>query len=151
MLLELFEEDFTKLTGCDYSEKSIELAKQIASNKECKCIEYKVVDLLSDSVTSLGTFKICHDKGTFDAIALMEDSAAKKKIYVRNVWNLLEDNGHFIITSCNFCEEELEKSFSDYFIKFEVIPSKTFQFGGKVGKTTTSICFKKKMWENVIE
>jgi 2-polyprenyl-3-methyl-5-hydroxy-6-metoxy-1,4-benzoquinol methylase len=143
MLLELFDEDFKNLTGCDYSEKSIELAKQIAKDKNCDCIQYKVIDLLS-TVTTLGTFKICHDKGTFDAIGLMEDSEAKKKKYVENVWNLLEDNGLFIITSCNFCEEELEKSFHNYFAKFEVIPSQTFQFGGKVGKTTTSICFKKK-------
>lgn len=143
MLLELFDEEFTNLTGCDYSEKSIELAKQIANDKECNSIQYKVIDLLSDDVTSLGTFKICHDKGTFDAIGLMEDSEDKKRIYVKNVWNILEHSGLFIITSCNFCEEELEKSFCDFFSKLEVIPSQTFQFGGKVGKTTTSIAFRK--------
>ncbi|XP_070492803.1 uncharacterized protein [Chironomus tepperi] len=111
MLLELFDEDFKNLTGCDYSENSVELARQIAKDKDCDCIKYEVIDLLSDKVASLGTFKICHDKGTFDAIGLMEDSAVKKKIYAENVSNLLEDNGLFIITSCNFCEEELVKNF----------------------------------------
>lgn len=145
MLLELHAEEYTNLTGVDYSEKSIELARQIADDQGCNDIKYKVVDLLSDDVAAiLGNFEICHDKGTYDAVGLMEGAKEKKQIYTKNVWNLLKDDGLFIITSCNFCEEELESSFAEYFVKIEVIPSQTFRFGGKTGKTTTSISFKKK-------
>lgn len=144
MLIELYNENFKNLTGVDYSEKSIELAKKIASDEGCEGIRLEVADLLSNQTTQLGRFRICHDKGTYDAVGLMENAKEKKQIYVRNVSNLMDDDGMFIITSCNFCEEELEASFSEYFVKFEVIPSQTFQFGGKIGKKTTSICFKKK-------
>ncbi|KAG5683726.1 hypothetical protein PVAND_012991 [Polypedilum vanderplanki] len=143
MLFELSEAEYTNLTGVDYSEKSIELAQKIAIDQDQPHITFKVCDLLAD-VTELGRFDVCHDKGTFDAIGLMNDAFDKKEIYTKNVFDLLNDKGLFIITSCNFTELELTKSFSNYFDKFEVIPSQTFQFGGKVGKTTTSICFKKK-------
>jgi SAM-dependent methyltransferase len=143
MLFELSDEEYTNLTGVDYSEKSVELAQKIAVDQERGHINFKVCDLLANT-SDLGRFNICHDKGTYDAIGLMHNAADKKQIYTENVANLLTDRGLFIITSCNFTEDELTKSFSEYFDKFEVIPSQTFQFGGKVGKTTTSMCFKKR-------
>jgi hypothetical protein len=90
----------------------------------------------------LGSFKIVHDKGTYDAIALMENALDHRKQYLKNVSNLVEE--FFIITSCNFTEDELIESFAEYFVKFETIPTPSFQFGGKKGNKTVSLCFKKK-------
>lgn len=146
MLFELSDEEFTNLTGVDYSEKSIELAKKIALSQGHTKVIFKVADLLASDLSELGNFDVCHDKGTYDAIGLMENATEKREIYTKNVANLLSpvNTARFIITSCNFTEEELEESFAEYFEKIEVIPSQTFQFGGKVGKKTTSMCFKKK-------
>lgn len=141
MLIELSSDDFTNLTGVDYSEKSIEFAKKIAADQGHPNIQFKLLDILAET-NDLRAFKIVHDKGTYDAIALMENALEHRKTYLKNVSNLVEE--FFIITSCNFTEEELVESFSEYFIKLETIPTPSFQFGGKQGNKTVSLCFKKK-------
>lgn len=146
MLIELAKEDYTNLTGVDYSEAGIELAKQIAKNENFDQITFKVADLLADNVTEqLGKFKICHDKGTYDAVSLMEDARPKREKYIANVENLMDgDDAFFIITSCNFTEDELLAAFESTFVKHALIPAQTFRFGGKVGSVTTSLVLKKK-------
>lgn len=143
MLVELSAEGYTNLTGVDYSEKGIELAGKIAKDQNHD-IAYKVADLLSPSAAEeLGKFKICHDKGTYDAVSLMEGAKEKRVAYIQNVSNLMQDDGLFIITSCNFTEEELTESFAGTFQKHELIPTQVFKFGGKTGSVVTSIVFKK--------
>lgn len=145
MLIELSAEGFVNLTGVDYSENSIELAKKIANDQNYN-ITFKIADLLTEeSVQELGKFKIAHDKGTYDAVSLMEDAKEKRIVYVKNVASLMEDDGLFIITSCNFTEDELITSFDGTFIKHELIPTQIFSFGGKTGSVVTSIVFKKKI------
>lgn len=141
MLIELSEDDFTNLTGVDYSERSIEFAKKLAADQGHSNIQFEVLDILAET-NNLGTFKIVHDKGTYDAIALMENAIEHRKTYLKNVSKLVEEL--FIITSCNFTENELIESFSEHFLKFETIPTPSFQFGGKQGNKTVSLCFKKK-------
>lgn len=144
MLIELSGEDYTNLTGCDYSEKSIELAKKIAKDQNHD-ITFKIADLLTEaSVLELGKFRIAHDKGTYDAVSLMEDAKEKRIVYAKNVANLMEDDGLFIITSCNFTEDELIKSFDGIFVKHALIPTQIFSFGGKIGSVVTSIVLMKK-------
>lgn len=143
MLIELSGEGYKNLTGVDYSAAGIELASKIAKDQDHN-ITYKVADLLSeDSIADLGKFKICLDKGTYDAVSLMEDAKDKRPIYLKNVSNLLLDDGLFIITSCNFTGEELAESFAGTFTKYTLIPTQTFRFGGKTGSVVTSIVFKK--------
>ncbi|CAO1383584.1 unnamed protein product [Diamesa serratosioi] len=143
MLIELAREGYKNLTGVDYSPKSIELSQKIAKDQDLE-ITYKVADLLSlESVDALGKFKIAHDKGTYDAVALMENPKEKRATYIKNVSSLMEDDGLFIITSCNFTEKELLESFTGTFTKYHIIPTQTFQFGGKIGNVVTSIVFKK--------
>jgi EEF1A lysine methyltransferase 2 len=143
MLIELCAEGYKNLTGVDYSEKGIELAQKIAKDQEHE-ITFKVADLLSEhSTKSLGTFKICHDKGTYDAVSLMENAMEKRVAYTKNVAALMEEDGLFIITSCNFTEDELCSSFEGVFVKHALIPTQVFRFGGKVGSVVTSIVFKK--------
>lgn len=143
MLIELAREGFKNLTGVDYSSNSIKLSQKIAKDQDLE-IAFKVTDLLSlESVEGLGKFKIAHDKGTYDAVALMENPKEKRAKYIKNVCSLMEDDGLFIITSCNFTEKELLESFTGTFTKLHVIPTQTFQFGGKIGNVVTSIVFKK--------
>lgn len=145
MLIELSAEGYTDLTGVDYSAAGIELATKIAKDQNHN-ITYKVADLLSDDPNeTLGQFKICHDKGTFDAVSLMEDAKVKREVYVKNVALLMNEDGFFIITSCNFTEDELIEAFKGTFTKFALIPTQMFRFGGKTGSVVTSIVFKRSL------
>ncbi|XP_049530833.1 EEF1A lysine methyltransferase 2 [Anopheles darlingi] len=146
MLIELAREGYSNLTGIDYSPKAIELAKAICRDQDLS-IEYRVVDLMSESeTTALGQFKVVHDKGTYDAISLHpEDSKTMRGQYIASVHRLLRDDGIFVLTSCNWTESELVKSFVESFNLRTVIPTPTFKFGGKVGSVVTSIVFTKKI------
>uniref|UniRef100_A0A182RIG9 Protein-lysine N-methyltransferase n=1 Tax=Anopheles funestus TaxID=62324 RepID=A0A182RIG9_ANOFN len=144
MLIELAREGYTDLTGIDYSPKAIELSKAICHDQNLN-ISYKVVDLMSEpEVMALGKFKVVHDKGTYDAISLHpEDAKTMRTSYINNVHRMLQDDGLFILTSCNWTECELVKSFTGVFQLRTVIPTPTFKFGGKVGSVVTSIVFVK--------
>uniref|UniRef100_A0A2M4AX98 Protein-lysine N-methyltransferase n=1 Tax=Anopheles triannulatus TaxID=58253 RepID=A0A2M4AX98_9DIPT len=146
MLVELAREGYSNLTGIDYSPKAIELAKAICRDQDLS-IEYRVVDLMSESeTTALGQFKVVHDKGTYDAISLHpEDSKTMRSQYIASVHRMLRDDGIFVLTSCNWTESELVKSFEGRFNLRTVIPTPTFKFGGKVGSVVTSIVFTKKI------
>ncbi|XP_050079111.1 EEF1A lysine methyltransferase 2 [Anopheles maculipalpis] len=145
MLIELAQNGFENLTGIDYSPKAIELAKAICKEHKYPNINYKVVDLMSESeVTALGKFKVVHDKGTYDAISIHPtDSKTMRKSYIANVHRLLEDNGLFVLTSCNWTKCELVKSFGGLFELQTVIPSPKFKFGNKEGSVVTSVVFGK--------
>lgn len=143
MLIELSNEGYTNLFGVDYSAIAVQLATKVAKDQEHK-IRFSVADLLDEeSVATLGKFKVVHDKGTYDAVALMEGAKEKRAAYIKNVASLMEDDGLFIITSCNFTEDELIESFSTIFDKHAVIPTQVFMFGGKKGNIVTSLVFKK--------
>ena len=57
-------------------------------------------------------YHVCHDKGTYDAICLNpDDPKEKRNRYYSNVRKLLKDGALFVITSCNWTEEELKSHF----------------------------------------
>lgn len=59
------------------------------------------------------TFDLCHDKGTYDAISLCPDDAQKKRLaYIKAVHHITKENGLFVITSCNWTQNELIQHFS---------------------------------------
>lgn len=59
-------------------------------------------------------YDISHDKGTYDTISLSPENAeAKRQQYIKEVYKLTKDQGLFIITSCNWTEEELISHVSD--------------------------------------
>lgn len=147
MLIELWRENFKNLTGIDYSASAIELSKQIAADQNI-LIAYEVLDLLSSNEIKqrLGDkkFDIVHDKGTYDAVSLHpDDPAVKRNLYIENVYNITADDGLFILSSCNWTEDELCESLIGKFIKYKSIPTPTFKFGGKVGSVVTQTVFKK--------
>ncbi|KAK3852501.1 hypothetical protein Pcinc_038833 [Petrolisthes cinctipes] len=145
-LLYLAADGYTNLTGIDYSEKAIELARAVAEEKKYN-VKYERVDLTSEE-NDIGirgkTFDLCHDKGTYDAISLCpEDVQKKRSAYIKAIHHITKENGLFIITSCNWTHNELIQHFCKYFIKEHIIPSPTFMFGGKVGSSVSTVVFRK--------
>ncbi|KAH8384763.1 hypothetical protein KR093_007897 [Drosophila rubida] len=143
-LIALANEQFTQLTGVDYSPKAIKFATCIAKDQSLD-IKYDVADLTQSEPPSLGTYHIVHDKGTYDAVSLSENPKEMRTNYLKTVVQLLHDeNSLFIITSCNWTRDELLVSFEEFFTEHCTIPTPTFKFGGKVGTVVTSMVFKKR-------
>lgn len=122
LLLELSNEGFKNLHGIDYSESAITLAESIAKDRDLEWIKYKAVDFLSDPewfVNDHEPFKVVLDKGTYDAISLHPDQVQAKKEgvdgprekYVESVHRMIDSEGLFLITSCNWTKDELIENF----------------------------------------
>lgn len=104
----------------------MELARNIL--KENKIVlddlatRIEVCDILQDLDSGDGkdknflkprSFKLIHDKGTYDAVSLNPDDRHRQRgKYKTNVWDLLMDNGYLIISSCNWTKDELIQHFS---------------------------------------
>lgn len=147
MLIELYREGYKRLTGVDYSVNAINLSKRIADDQDID-ITYEVLDLLSaDEIKRLfgdKKFDVVHDKGTYDAISLHPDDPTEKRLkYIQNLYDITSNDGHLILSSCNWTEDELCKSLVGKFEIYKTIPTPTFKFGGKVGSVVTQVVFKK--------
>lgn len=109
------------LTGIDYSEDSIALSKRIEDARraslETSCntvVEWRVGDLLNDSYDE--TWDLVMDKGTYDALSLSDEvvngtGKLPSILYPEKVAQLVKEGGFFLITSCNFTEDEIKKRF----------------------------------------
>ncbi|XP_068627288.1 EEF1A lysine methyltransferase 2 [Battus philenor] len=143
-LMELAREGFTNLLGVDYCEEAIVLAEKVAQ-KEFPLIKYQVFDIIDGAGQDLGKFGLVHDKGTYDAISLNPENAREKREkYIQKVADILADDGIYVITSCNWTEDELIRHFSEKMKLKCVIPTPQFTFGGKVGSMVSSVAFVKK-------
>ncbi|GAA5875746.1 hypothetical protein JCM8547_007056 [Rhodosporidiobolus lusitaniae] len=89
------------------------------------------------------------DKGTYDAVCLSDETKegrSLRELYVASVSKLLEKDGLFLITSCNWTQPELEKAFVSEATGLEVhshVPRASFMFGGSTGSSITTIAFRK--------
>jgi EEF1A lysine methyltransferase 2 len=123
------------MLGVDYSARSVELAKQIATarreesdgaqEESINVVEFTEWDVLSGPwFTTLngeqetnGGWDIVLDKGTFDAICLSEEKDAHgRRIcegYGDRVLRLVRPGGLFLVTSCNWTEAELKSWFEN--------------------------------------
>ncbi|CAF1127719.1 unnamed protein product [Brachionus calyciflorus] len=142
----LAEAGFKQITGVDYSEKAIKLAKSIAESKNLN-IDYKVVDVLNkEENLNSKKYDIAIDKGTYDAIGLCpDDPRTKRYLYKEFLLRVLANDSLFIITSCNWTSKELENFFTEsneFEIVEEIKAPITFQFGGSTGSTTSTLVFK---------
>lgn len=98
-------------------------------------------------------FDVLLDKGTFDAISLSsETDTTGRRIceqYSHCIMPLLKPDGIFLITSCNWTEEELRSWFEKenaggYKFNFhDRIKYPSFTFGGHQGQSVVTLCFKK--------
>nr|CAD7391965.1 unnamed protein product [Timema cristinae] len=78
-------EGFTNLTGVDYSETAISLAKAVADAQQNATIKYEVCDILAEdsenvSPLLLSCYAVALDKGTYDAISLHPENAKEKRV-----------------------------------------------------------------------
>ncbi|XP_030036171.2 EEF1A lysine methyltransferase 2 [Manduca sexta] len=142
-LTELAREGFTNLLGVDYCQEAITLAEKVAE-KEFPEIKFEIFDITEGDVRKLGKFSIIHDKGTYDAISLNPENPKRhREKYIQQVNDMMADDGFFIITSCNWTEEELISHFSEKMKLKCVIPTPQFRFGGKVGSVVSCVVFSK--------
>jgi SAM-dependent methyltransferase len=156
-LFKLVKLDLTNLFGMDYSEKSVELANNIKTHKieegkeKLENIVFYQEDIknpLRNVEEDKDKFDLIHDKGTFDAFMLNKNNSNIE--YGDYIYYKLKKSGIFIITSCNYLKLDLVKFFIDdpnlnkEKYKFNIlgeIPHKTFNFGGQIGQTVTSLIF----------
>lgn len=114
------------LTGTDYSSGSITLAKEVEAS-HCQALtegdydddeevindvtsDWREVDLLRHDFEG-EAWDLVMDKGTFDALCLSEelvDGRLPSQIYPERIAKLVQPGGFFLITSCNFTEEEIK-------------------------------------------
>ena len=147
--IDLSQAGWEDVTGLDYSPGAVELARKIAGQEESQGqgqLTFATLDILDSQLVSAqygGRFKVVIDKGTFDAVSLSESSEGDRERYRASVAAILQTGGIFLITSCNWTESELIKHFSPAFSHLETVPTPTFSFGGKTGKTTTFCIFNK--------
>ncbi|KAN0092944.1 S-adenosyl-L-methionine-dependent methyltransferase [Tylopilus felleus] len=162
--------DATRLTGIDYSQGSVDLSAAIAKHRDetesgdkgdgatYANVTFAVCDFLDpaspvppprEEGASDGAWDLVLDKGTFDAISLMDEDergAAPLERYVPRVVKLLRPGGHFLITSCNFTEDELIKKIAapgSSLVYKGSVPYKQFTFGGKSGSSYATVAFRK--------
>ncbi|XP_063221714.1 transposable element P transposase isoform X2 [Bacillus rossius redtenbacheri] len=117
-LIDLAREGFTDLTGVDYSQTAVDLARAVAEKERVLTVHYELLDIVADQAPPLrssapdGLFAVALDKGTYDAISLSPDDARGKRTrYVERVRSLLRPEGLLVLTSCNWTEEELVAHF----------------------------------------
>jgi EEF1A lysine methyltransferase 2 len=166
LLFALREEGFAGyMLGVDYSATSVQLATQIertrrersqqADNDEIAgslaSIEFQELNILCANASVSRQFDVMLDKGTFDAISLSSelDSQGRRtsEQYRSRIKPFLRKGGLFIITSCNWTEDELRKWFEvqddDFKFVFEDrLRYPTFRFQGQEGQTVVTLCFR---------
>uniref|UniRef100_A0A6M2F679 Protein-lysine N-methyltransferase n=1 Tax=Populus davidiana TaxID=266767 RepID=A0A6M2F679_9ROSI len=112
LLHELAKLGFSDLTGVDYSEGAIKLARRLADRDGFSNINLLVDDVLE---TKLGRqFQLVLDKGTLDAIGLHPDGSIKRIMYWESVSKLVASGGILVITSCNNTKDELVQEVEDF-------------------------------------
>jgi EEF1A lysine methyltransferase 2 len=159
-----------QLVGVDYSEASIELARELGKNQAgCKDIEFDVMDIIDDNPGErqwwrADGFDLVLDKGTFDAISLSEAvvshspslhppneaSVRTHTVYPSRALSMVKPGGFLLVTSCNWTQEELihwfttgEPRSSHCVSVWKTIEYPKFKFGGHEGQGVCTVCFKR--------
>ncbi|KAF2763911.1 S-adenosyl-L-methionine-dependent methyltransferase [Teratosphaeria nubilosa] len=140
-----------EMIGVDYSETSIQLAKQIAAQKDAEHIDFEQWDLLAEPPGPWlkDGFDVALDKGTFDAISLMSSSAEARhpcETYREKVVPLIKPGGFLCITSCNWTKGELLDWLAPgagALVFHSEAKYPTFTFGGQTGQSIVTLVFRK--------
>ncbi|KAF8986213.1 S-adenosyl-L-methionine-dependent methyltransferase [Cyathus striatus] len=160
LLLGLLEAGYNPslLCGIDYSADAVRLARNVAKTHEGESVTFNQCDFLIEDPIGLpymnpgkhsNIWDLLLDKGTYDAIALGEkDDTGRSPAwkYPARAARLLKPGGYFLITSCNFTEEELKSSFvtpESGFVYHSRIQHPVYTFGGKSGSVVSSVAFRK--------
>ncbi|KAG6394345.1 hypothetical protein SASPL_144929 [Salvia splendens] len=157
---------FSDLTGTDYSEAAVDLARNLAQRDGFHNIKFLVDDILDTKLDR--KFQLVTDKGTLDAIGLHPDGPIKRIMYWDSVSGLVASGGLVVITSCNNTKDELIQEVEVYNQRrnggsreadgnqdaagrdaiFEYVDHirtyPTFMFGGSVGSRVATVAFLRK-------
>lgn len=148
-----------QMLGVDYSVPSVELARRIALNKfpteDHSTLGFQQWDLLEDEAGEWlqPGFDVVLDKGTFDAISLMDFVGGSEvphpcEVYRERVSALVKSGGFLFVTSCNWTKAELEDWLApegqrDFVLHGEATYP-TFTFGGQTGQSIVTIVFQRR-------
>ncbi|XVF71524.1 hypothetical protein PTKIN_Ptkin12aG0044800 [Pterospermum kingtungense] len=165
LLQELAKQGFTDLTGTDYSEGAIDLARSLADRDGFSNIKFLVDDILQTKLER--QFQLVMDKGTLDAIGLHPDGPIKRMMYWDSVSKLVAPGGVLVITSCNHTKDELVQEVESFNQRSMAMPQEpntikdqetdrvrppflylnhvrtypTFMFGGSMGSRVATVAF----------
>lgn len=117
------------LTGIDYSAGSVALSRSVEKARRIELegdepddstvnhftAEWRQGDLLRDTYDEV--WDLVLDKGTYDALCLSQelvegDGRLPSQVYPERIARLVQEGGFFLITSCNFTEEEIKLRFA---------------------------------------
>lgn len=112
LLQELAKQGFSDLTGVDYSEGAMDLARGLADRDGFNNIKFLVDDVLDTKLEK--QFQLVMDKGTLDAIGLHPDGHIKRLMYWDSVSKLVAPGGILVITSCNNTKDELVQEVENF-------------------------------------
>lgn len=161
MLFTLRDDDWRGfMLGVDYSAASVKLTDEINQSRDDDAsVIFQEYDILSgdgfpNQPRAAGGFDVVLDKGTFDAVSLSSDKdfAGRRicEIYSSSIKQLVKTGGLFIITSCNWTEDELRAWFEggnesevDCFKLKDRLKYPKFTFGGKSGQSVVTLVFTK--------
>ncbi|KAF7130790.1 hypothetical protein RHSIM_Rhsim10G0077900 [Rhododendron simsii] len=166
LLQELAKQGFNDLTGTDYSEGAVDLARCLAVRDGFTDIKFLVDDVLETKLER--KYQLVMDKGTLDAIGLHPDGPIKRIMYWDSVSRLVLPGGILVITSCNSTKDELVLEV-DNFNQRSICTSQepgtvgdqevgrdppfryldhvrsypTFMFGGSIGSRVATVAFQR--------
>jgi SAM-dependent methyltransferase len=153
LLFALREDEWSgPMVGVDYSVQSVQLAGTIRESKgdEYADVAFEEWNLISQPPGAwlADGFDVVLDKGTFDAICLSQDTDTRgRRIcegYRERVEPLVKPGGRFLITSCNWTEEELRAWFDGGQFRFAgKVKYPSFTFGGQTGSSVVTLCFER--------
>ncbi|EKM58274.1 uncharacterized protein PHACADRAFT_90671 [Phanerochaete carnosa HHB-10118-sp] len=144
------------ILGIDYSEDAVKLARAVGAHRGdgCENVRFETCDFLKDFPAPLVDIEkvgwdLVLDKGTFDAIALGEKDVEGRSPadgYPSRIGQVVKPGGYFLITSCNFTEDELKAKFTTTGTGLRYhsrVPWPTFSFGGQSGNVYATVAFQK--------
>ena len=106
-LSRLHEAGYMNLCGLDYSLSGIHLAQSMLPFT-CPLLHIDILDEFQLQSSTLTQYDVVFDKGIFDAISLQDIKGTDDRMtvllpkYIRSIKRLLNPNGSFVITSCNW-------------------------------------------------
>jgi SAM-dependent methyltransferase len=103
--------DYPDDSDSDHSEDEAESRGVVVNS--VPPVEWRCEDLLRDEIAE--KWDLVLDKGTFDALCLSDEPVQEAEgrppslVYPERIARLVQKGGFFLITSCNFTEEEVKR------------------------------------------
>ncbi|KAF3787044.1 Protein-lysine N-methyltransferase [Nymphaea thermarum] len=157
-LQELAKQGFSDLTGIDYCDGAINLARNVADRDGCSSIKFLIDDVLETKLEK--QYQLVTDKGALDSIGLHPDGAARRLLFWGSVSKLVAPGGILVITTCNTTKDGLVQEAESFHLKpaatdvqvlskfryldhIDSYPS--FSFGGLEGRSVATVALERRL------